>query len=100
MLLELWRSCGNIGAWLNGTLHITGQTRSQHFNAEKSSSEDKFEQGSSAQYIVVFNLVKLNTHLEKITHLKKFSSKQNWEQIKKLDLFCKTLLVNPVSFSV
>ena len=52
------------------------------------------------QCIVFFNLVKLSIHLKKITHLKKFSSKQNWEQIKKLDLVCKTLSICQVNFSV
>ena len=36
------------------------------------------------QRIVFFNLVNLNTHL------KKFSSKRDWEQMKKLDSFRKT----------
>ena len=36
------------------------------------------------QRIVFFNLVNLNTHL------KKFSSKRDWKQMKKLDSFCKT----------
>ena len=37
-------------------------------------------------------------HLKKITHLKKFSSKRNWEQMKKLDSFCEKLSVNQVNF--
>ena len=31
---------------------------------------------------------------------KKFSSKRNWEQMKKLDSFCKKLSANQVDFSV
>ena len=76
------------------------QSCPQCFNAEKNSSGDKFEQVSSMQCIVFFNLVKLSTHLKKITHIKKFSSNQNLEQVKRLDLFCKKLLVNQVNFSV
>ena len=34
------------------------------------------------------------------THLKKFSSKRNWEQMRKLDSFCKNLSENQVNFSV
>ena len=60
----------------------------------------KFEQGGSMHYIVFFNLVRLVIHFEKITHLKKFSSKRNWKQAKKLDLFCKKLSANKVNFSV
>ena len=53
------------------------------------------------QCIVFFmNLVKLDIHLEKITHWKKFSSERNWEQMKKLDSFCKKLSVSQVNFSV
>ena len=33
-------------------------------------------------------LVKLNMHLKKLTPLKKFSSKRNWEQMKNLNSFC------------
>ena len=56
-------------------------THPQYSNTEKSSSRDNFEQAGSVQciYIVFFNLIKLNMHLKKITHLKKFSSKRNWE---------------------
>ena len=39
-------------------------------------------------------------HLEKITHWKKFSSERNWEQMKKLDSFCKKLSASQVNFSV
>ena len=81
-------------------LNSTGQTRLPCFNAEKSSSGKKFEQESSVQCIVFFNLVKLNIHLKKIIHLKKFSSTRNWEQIKKLDSFCTKLSVNKINFSV
>ena len=73
--------------------------RPQCFNIEKSSSGDNFEQGGSVQCIVFFNLVKLNMHLKKITHLKKFSSNRNWDQMKKLDSFCEKLSVNQVNFS-
>ena len=53
------------------------------------------------QCIVSFmNLVKLVIHLEKITHWKKFSSERNWEQMRKLDSFCKNLLASQVNFSV
>ena len=53
------------------------------------------------QCIVFFmNLVKLDIHLEKITHWKKFSSERNWEQMKKLDSFCKKLSASQVNFSV
>ena len=51
------------------------------------------------QCIVLFNLIKLNMHSKKFTHLKKVSSKRNWEQMKKLDSFCENLSVNQVSFS-
>ena len=77
-------------------LNSTGQTRSQSFNAEKSSSGDK----SSVQCIVFFNLVKFSIHLKKITHLKKFSLKRNWEKMKNLDSFCKSLSAYQVNFSV
>ena len=73
--------------------------RPQCFNTEKSSSGDNFEQGGSVQCIDFFNLVKLNMHLKKIAHLKKFSSNRNWDQIKKLDSFCEKLSVNQVNFS-
>ena len=36
----------------------------------------------------------------KNTHLKKFSPKRNWEQMKKLDLFCKKLSASQVNFQV
>ena len=36
---------------------------------------------------------------DKQEKLEKFSFKENWEQIKKLDLFCKKLSVNQVNFS-
>ena len=52
------------------------------------------------QCIVFFNLVKLNIQSKKITHLKKFSSKRNWEQTKKLDLFCRKISANQVNFPV
>ena len=51
------------------------------------------------QYIVFFTLIKLNTLLKKNAHLKKFSSKRNWVQMKKLDSFCKKSSVNQVNFS-
>ena len=73
--------------------------RLQCFNTEKRSSGDNFEQGGSVQCIDFFNLVKLNMHLKKIAHLKKFSSSRNWDQIKKLDSFCEKLSVNQVNFS-
>ena len=50
--------------------------------------------------IVFSNLVMLDIHLKKITHLKKFSYKQNWEQMKKLDSFCRKLSAIQVNFSV
>ena len=81
-------------------LNSTGQTRLPCFNAKKSSNGNKFEQKSSGQCIVFFKLVKLNIHLKKIIHLTKFSSTRNWEQKKKLDLFCKKLSVNQINFSV
>ena len=73
--------------------------RRQCFNTEKSSGGDNFEQGGSVQCIVFFNLVKLDMHLKKITHLKEFSSNRNWDQMKKLDSFCEKLSANQVNFS-
>ena len=52
------------------------------------------------QRIVFFNLIKLDILLENVTHLKKFFSERNWEQMKKLDLFCKKLATTQVNFSV
>ena len=80
----MMRSCCNQIAetsahGLHCALNSTGQTRPQHFNAEKTISGVKFEQVGSVQCIVFFNLVKLNIHLKKNTDLEKFSSKRNWE---------------------
>ena len=50
--------------------------------------------------IVLFILVKLNMHLKKNTHLKKFACKRNWEPMEKLDSFCEKLSANRVKFSV
>ena len=53
------------------------------------------------QCIVFFmNLVKLVIHVEKTTHLRKFSSERNWEQMKKLDSFDKKLSASQIHFSV
>ena len=53
------------------------------------------------QSIVFLNSVKLDIQLaKKNTHLKKFSSKRNWEQRTKLYSFCKKLSANLVIFSV
>ena len=99
------RSCYNqiteisIHRW-HYTLNNTGQTCPRSFNAEKSSSGDNFKQGGSVQCIVFFNLVKFSIHLKKITYLKKFSLKRNWEKMKNLDSFCKSLSAYQVNFSV
>ena len=47
---------------------------------------------------VMFSSVKQSSisTWKKKTYLKKFFSKRNWEQMKKLDLFCKNLSVNQV----
>ena len=43
---------------------------------------------------------KVQYTFEKTYTLEKFSSKRNWEEIKKLDLFCKKLSVNQINFAV
>ena len=48
--------------------------------------------------VFIMNLVKLDIHLEKITHLKNFSSDRNWEQMKKLDSFCKKVISQSSQF--
>ena len=90
----------NIGAWLLLCFEQHGPNSFPALQCWEKQRGHKFEQGGSMQYIVFFNLVRLVIHLEKITHLKKFSSKRNWKQTKKLDLFCKKLSANKVNFSV
>ena len=46
----------------------------------------------------LMNLVKLDIPLEKITHLKKFSSERNREQMKKCDSFCKKVISQSSQF--
>ena len=90
----------NIGAWLLLRLEQHGPNSFPALQCWEKQCGHKFEQGGSMHYIVFFNLVRLVIHFEKITHLKKFSSKKNWKQAKKLDLFCKKLSANKVNFSV